>query len=493
MISIINKDDILSDHEIFELTRSFFNNEEIRIGKGLVASDVSFSLNLIRNKFSYKGVLVDSNNKTYTKEIQFDKVNIYRDEGATRRIIGKQIIYLLFKRALDLSLPFGILTGVRPSKIVSRLLRLNLTYKEIYEVLTSQYLLSPQKAKLLLDIGELQKSALKDRGRNTYSIYVNIPFCPTRCSYCSFISLDANKYESLMESYVDALIKELEETRKTMEGFNINSLYIGGGTPTSLKVNLMERLIYETNNKFPNIKEYSIEGGRPETLDINYLKLFKKYNIDRISINPQTMNNQTLKRINRPHTREDVINCFNKAREVGINSINMDLILGLPGEEINDLKNTLKEIEKLKPDNLTAHVLAIKTGSAYKDIDLPNTVKESNKINEMIKHTSLLAKEMEMQAYYLYRQKNSLGNFENVGYSLKDKLCLYNISIMEEKETIIGLGMGAVSKIYDREFDKHYRLPNYKNLQDYMEHLDKQIARKNMEIEKLKRAPRDIL
>lgn len=199
------------------------------------------------------------------------------------------------------------------------------------------------------------------------------------------------------------------------------------------------------------------------------------------------MNNKTLLKIKRSHTVEEIITCYNYARDIGVNSINMDIILGLPGEKVADFTYTIQKIKELKPDNLTAHTLAIKTGSEYKDMYKQES---GNEINKMIKITSIAAVEMKMDPYYLYRQKNSLGNFENVGYATKGKFCAYNISIMEEKETIIGVGMGAVSKIYDKKLGRLYRLPNYRNLNDYKNKLDIQVSNKNEKIEKIEEITR---
>ena len=487
MIWIINKDNILSEHEIYELTHAFYNSEEIIISRSKSHNNARLNLELFKKDFSYKGILVGKWNKSISKEIDFGVLNIYRDESSTRRIIAKQIIYKLLEKASGISLSWGILTGIRPTKIVHKLFDKNINSSEIFKVLTRGYLLSTEKAELLIDVAKNQIEILDSIGNNSYSLYINIPFCPSRCSYCSFPSLSANDYSSEMDEYVNTILKELEFSRQKMTNWNINSVYIGGGTPTSLNHSLMEKLIYEIKNKYPSINEFSIEAGRPDTLDYEYLQLFKKYEIDRISINPQTMNDKTLQRIKRFHTVENTISCFKQAKEIGIKSINMDIILGLPGEKISDLNNTMLKIKELKPDNLTVHVLAIKTGSEYKKNKFINEQENYNEINEMIKVSRLAAKDMNLDPYYLYRQKNSLGNLENVGYSSKDSICTYNISIMEEKETIIGIGMGAVSKIYDKELDKLYRLPNYKNLKDYTNKLDTQVLKKNYTIDKIEK------
>ncbi|MDY0236685.1 MAG: coproporphyrinogen dehydrogenase HemZ [Gudongella sp.] len=488
MISIIDYDRILSEHEIYELTHAFYNSEEIVISDKKSPNNSRLVLELFKKEFSYKGILVNDLNNSISKEIELDILNIYRDKTSTSRIIGKQILCQLYEIESGITLPWGILTGIRPTKIVHKLIDLSINTDEIFRILTSGYLISDEKAELLIRIAKRQREVVVNIKKNSYSLYINIPFCPSRCSYCTFPSLPAIEYSSEIDKYVDIILKELELSRQKMTNWKINSVYIGGGTPTSLSLSSMERLIYEIKTKYPGINEFSVEAGRPDTLNYEYLELFKKYDIDRISINPQTMNDETLKRIKRSHSVQDTINCFKQAKEIGIKIINMDIILGLPGENIYHLNNTINEIKKLNPENFTVHVLSIKKGSEYMNNNYKYLLENYDSLNEMIKTSKMAAEDMNLKPYYIYRQKNILGNFENVGYSSKDNICNYNISIMEEKETIIGIGMGAVSKIYDKKLDILFRLPNYKNLKDYINNLDSQVTKRNSKLYEIEKS-----
>ncbi|NMA50135.1 MAG: hypothetical protein GX947_10310, partial [Tissierellia bacterium] len=239
MICVIDKDNILSEHEIYELTHAFFNGEEIIISRSKSYNNARLNLELFKKEFSYKGILVDKWDKSISKEIDLGVLNIYRDESSTRRIMVKQIIYKLLEKASGISLSWGILTGIRPTKIVHKLFDKNINSSEIFKVLTRGYLLSTEKAELLIDVAKNQIEILDSIGNNSYSLYINIPFCPSRCSYCSFPSLSANDYSSEMDEYVNTILKELEFSRQKMTNWNINSVYIGGGTPTSLNHSLM--------------------------------------------------------------------------------------------------------------------------------------------------------------------------------------------------------------------------------------------------------------
>lgn len=250
MILIINKDSILNSHETYELTKSFFNDEKIIIGENENNISPRLSLKIIENRSSYKGILVDGFNNSISKEIEFSSLKIYRDESSSKKIIAKQIIYKLLEENSGRSLPWGLLTGIRPNKIVHKLIDLNVSYDEVLIILTKSYFLNIEKAKLLLRIAKNQRETISNISKNSYSIYINIPFCPSRCSYCSFPSLLASRNLSEMEGYIEVILEELELTRQKMTNWNVNSVYIGGGTPTSLNYDLMEKLIFYIRNKF---------------------------------------------------------------------------------------------------------------------------------------------------------------------------------------------------------------------------------------------------
>lgn len=397
----------------------------------------------------------------------------------------KRAIYLLEERE---NAPWGILTGIRPTKIVHRFMEEKRPYESCVDILKNQYLLSDEKIDLLMNIGDLQKEYIYPLDDERYSIYVGIPFCPTKCHYCSFPSVEVSKYEDYLEKYVSLLKTELSETLGQLKDLKINTVYIGGGTPTALPKYLMEDLILHIYKLLgrENIRELTVEAGRPDTLDYDYLKLLKGLDVDRISINPQTMNDETLVKIGRKHNSLEIEKIYEQACELNFNSINMDLILGLPGEDIHMVKKTLRKIKEMNPDNLTIHTLAIKRGSNLKDnSQLQDGVVEDH-IDIMLKEVESFCKDMEYIPYYLYRQKQILGNYENVGYARERKECIYNISMMEEKETILGFGVGAVSKIYSSLDDTITRVPNFKSIYEYENRLGELVDKKILRIREFK-------
>ena len=306
-------------------------------------------------------------------------------------------------------------------------------------------------------------------------IYVHIPFCLKKCPYCDF-----NSYAGLLAlagEYVDALFKQIDTEYK---GDMADTLYFGGGTPTSLPAEDIDAILCKLEQLFDtkNVLEFTVEAGRPDSITEEKLKVLASHGISRISINPQTMNQKTLDLIGRRHTVENVKEKFHIARELGFDNINMDLIMGLPGEDLDDVKHTLEEIEALKPDSLTVHSLAIKRAARlnmfkeeYADLKINNTP-------EMIALSEACARRMGMEPYYLYRQKNMAGNFENVGYSLPGKACIYNILIMEEMQTIAACGAGTTTKVVFPSENRRERCENVKEVEQYISRIDEMIGRK---------------
>ena len=313
-----------------------------------------------------------------------------------------------------------------------------------------------------------------------YSLYVGIPFCPTTCLYCSFTSYPISKWKGRTGLYLEALFKELEYTAEKMKGRPLDTIYFGGGTPTSLPAEDIDAILCKLEQLFDtkNALEFTVEAGRPDSITEEKLKVLASHGISRISINPQTMNQKTLDLIGRRHTVENVKEKFHIARELGFDNINMDLIMGLPGEDLDDVKHTLEEIEALKPDSLTVHSLAIKRAARlnmfkeeYADLKINNTP-------EMIALSEACARRMGMEPYYLYRQKNMAGNFENVGYSLPGKACIYNILIMEEMQTIAACGAGTTTKVVFPSENRRERCENVKEVEQYISRIDEMIGRK---------------
>ncbi len=349
----------------------------------------------------------------------------------------------------------------------------NLILKKTYEV-------SDSKIELLNDIYDRQiKYMDEDENNGNYNLYIHIPFCPSRCVYCSFVSF-SNYDQSIIDEYVKNLTCEIEETIKIAinNRLKLNTIYFGGGTPSVLSTKNIDD-IFMVIKKYYNlndVKEITFEAGRPDTINKELLKCLKDNFVGRISINPQTMNENTLKRISRNHTVADIEKIYYLAKNIGFDSINMDLIIGLPDETPEDVLNSVRKVIDLKPDNITVHALSYKKGSK-----LLNAVKTLSKDTDTVEKMYHITKEIcaknGYKPYYMYRQKNIKGNLENVGYALEGKESIYNIVIIEEVETILACGMGAVSKILKGN-NRHERVQNYKDLREYNNNFKKNIEEK---------------
>ena len=402
------------------------------------------------------------------------------DHSATKNVI-KKLFYQMLVGRTGHELPWGSLTGIRPTKIA--LSRLEDGWKEddIRRFMKETYMTSDEKIDLSVEIAAREKHLMEPINYDSgYSLYVGIPFCPTTCLYCSFTSYPISKWKGRTGLYLEALFKELEYTAEKMKGRPLDTIYFGGGTPTSLPAEDIDAILCKLEQLFDtkNVLEFTVEAGRPDSITEEKLKVLASHGISRISINPQTMNQKTLDLIGRRHTVENVKEKFHMARALGFDNINMDLIMGLPGEDLDDVKHTLEEIEALKPDSLTVHSLAIKRAARlnmfkeeYADLKISNTP-------EMIALSEACARRMGMEPYYLYRQKNMAGNFENVGYSLPGKACLYNILIMEELATIVACGAGTTTKVVFPSENRRERCENVKEVEQYISRIDEMIGRK---------------
>lgn len=480
-------------NDVFELIRVFFPMEEIEFQENDNDS-IEESLYIISSLERSNGKLYSST-KVYRDNSLIDQsiedinlINIYSDYIEKDIRIGiKKSLYNALIKLTENEIPWGILTGIRPVKIVHELLNKGIEDGEIIKVLTGEYKLSDSKAKLILDIGKRQRDYIYPIDKNRFSLYISIPFCPTRCLYCSFPTLPLGRFQHHIEEYVTKLIYEIKSIKKITEGMKINTAYIGGGTPTAIPAKELEKIIQEVYNCFGkrNIREFTVEAGRPDTITEEYLKVLYKNDINRISINPQTMNDDSLKLIGRKHSPDDIIKTYYMAKEIGFPIINMDLIIGLPGEGLKEIKNTLNEIEKLDPENLTVHTLSVKRRSRFWTTLEEYNLENQSTIGDMLKETVEYSKKMNLIPYYLYRQKLILGNFENIGYAKPKMECIYNIAIMEEKETIIGAGMGAVSKVFFPEENRIERIPNFRDIKEYIGRIDEQIHNKEKIIKDL--------
>ena len=402
-------------------------------------------------------------------------------------------IYQELTQLTGQTLAWGILTGVRPTKIAMGKLEEGRNKETFVPWFMDDCKVSCQKAELAWEIAQREKSLLERLDyKEGYSLYVGIPFCPSVCTYCSFSSGALEDWKDSVEDYLQALCKELKFIGKRSADKKLNSIYIGGGTPTTLSVAQLERLLSCIDECFSKeyLLEYTVEAGRPDSINREKLEVIKKHGITRISINPQSMQQKTLEAIGRKHSVEEIIEAYHLAREIGFDNINMDIIAGLPGEDMEDMQDTLRQIERLAPDSLTVHSLAIKRAAKMELKDLEqDTQKISRTLSGMILEASEAAKRMDLVPYYLYRQKNIAGNFENVGYAKVDKAGIYNILIMEEKQSIIAAGAGASTKIVlpesilvpgskKKKMTRLIRVENVKAIDAYIERIDEMIERK---------------
>ncbi len=382
---------------------------------------------------------------------------------------------------------WGVLTGIRPVKLAGEIADNILrekdeeeAFRETEEILKERYLANREKASLVMEILKYQGSTAGKAMDGRFSMYIGIPFCPTRCLYCSFTSNKAD--EKAMEDYVDALLREIafagEETAK--RGITPESIYIGGGTPTALGDDLLRKVLGAVHENFDlkDLREFTVEAGRPDTINEGKLNVLKEYGIQKISINPQSMKQRTLDLIGRRHKVEDTLRAFEMARSAGISSINMDLIAGLPEENNEDFAESLEEVISLGPDKITLHTLAVKRASRLKEQDENFSYKDEEIREEMLAFAHRRLREEGYRPYYLYRQKYTSGNTENTGWCKNDDVGIYNIRIMDEHQSILALGAGGVSKRYYPEENRLERIPNVSNYEIYIEKIDEMIERK---------------
>lgn len=463
-------------YEVYQLFNVYFSMKEIKfVEKDEAVKDIG---SLDEAVYS---VYIDENTlrfeyKDYCKE---------KSLGDDIKQSLRRFLFLCLRDLTKDIYPWGILIGIRPSKIALKLLKKGNTEEEVIEIFKEQYLAHPDKARLCIDVAKTEERIV-NKDKNNVAIYIGMAFCPTKCLYCSFTSNPISVHKKMVTPYLEALIKEIRGMSDYVKEKNLNveSVYFGGGTPTSVndkEFNLVMNEIY--NNFIMNsyVKEFTVECGRPDTLTYNKLKTMKDCKVDRISINPQTMNDKTLKLIGRTHSSEDIKEKFNMARELGFDHINMDIIVGLPGENHMDMINTKNELIKLKPDSITVHGLALKRGSRmYEEFILKKgmPITSQDEIIKMYEESRNLADELNLLPYYMYRQKNMVGNLENLGYAKEGKECIYNIQMIEERQTTIALGAAAVSKVIFLEEDRLERFPNLKDLHEYITRIDEMIDRK---------------
>ncbi|MBP5197466.1 MAG: coproporphyrinogen dehydrogenase HemZ [Lachnospiraceae bacterium] len=392
----------------------------------------------------------------------------------------KRFMYNVFSEKTGKTLPWGNLTGIRPTKIALSLLNKGEGHESIRKFYKDMHMVSDEKIELSIDIAEREKALLSNiHCKDGYSLYIGIPFCPTTCLYCSFTSYPIGAMRDMVEDYLGALIKELEYVSEAFKGKILDTVYIGGGTPTTLTAWQLEKLLKKVRElfDFSTVLEFTVEAGRADSITEDKLRVLKEMGVTRISVNPQTFNQNTLDFIGRKATVKQVYEAYDLARKAGFDNINMDLILGLPGEGAEEVRFTAEEVKRLKPESLTVHSLAIKRASKLAQWIRENGISELNNTDETMEIAAKAAKDLGLKPYYLYRQKNMSGNFENVGYAAEGKFGLYNMLIMEEVQTIVACGAGTVTKRVDENGDIS-RCDNVKEVKLYIDEIDEMIQRK---------------
>lgn len=409
--------------------------------------------------------------------------------NAQKRVAKLAVKALLERYTVREAGPWGILTGIRPTKIVHRMLDQDWPGERLELFLHKSYALSAEKSHLLREVAELQRRFLHtgEEAGKFVSVYIGIPFCTTRCVYCSFPAYSLERYRAWVEPFVAALLEEIQGVGRVLKelGLEVETIYIGGGTPTSLPVDKLGQILQAVDEwlKTPGTGEFTVEAGRPDTINAEVLGLMRGHGVSRLSINPQSMNPQTLKAIGRAHSPGDVVRAMGLARNLGFTNINMDLIIGLPGEGLEEIRQTLEQIRVLAPENMTVHTLAIKRASSLKEQRGDYTLAEAGEVAGMLNLTYNEAREAGMRPYYLYRQKQMLGHLENVGFAKPGYECVYNIQMMEERQTILGLGGGSGSKWVNPAGWSLEASYNPKDPRNYFERVEELIVRK---VEKLR-------
>ena len=420
-------------------------------------------------KFNY-----DYNQSSYEYEFSFtiDKsFNALRQKSYRKRMV-KNYLYQILSKNLNLSLPWGSLTGVRPTKFARDLIE-NGEAKEhiIPEILARDYYVAEDKARLVGRILRNQKGII--RNDNLIDLYINIPICPTRCLYCSFISSELKFVEDKVDKYIECLIKEIDAVKDIIKdkSYIVRNIYIGGGTPSVLTDKQLNLLLSKL--RFP-VNEFTVECGRPDTITAQKMDVLKNYGVTRVSINPQTFCEATLKRIGRRQKNAQVLEAYMYALERNF-VVNMDIIAGLPGEKLGIFKRTIKTLLELAPHNITVHTLSVKRGARLCE---DTSVIDERDVDKMVSFAESELAKNGYNPYYLYRQKNQLKGLENVGYFRDDFTCMFNIESMEETNTVIGIGAGAISKRIFNIANRIERLPNVKFIEDYIDRIDEMIEKK---------------
>ena len=478
MIKVIISEDNFA-YDVHSLVKAFFPAKEVKVltDDSSDKEEVELIINIVYRDFGIDIELVDSEGNTVLCR-SIDKAD-YNNRIDYKNAL-KQLIYSVLNEYTGTKLPWGTLTGIRPTKIAVSMLESQSNDEEILAYYKDVYLTGDDKALMAIDIAHRETEILSDIHYDKgYSLYIGIPFCPTTCLYCSFTSFPRMLYEKKIKEYINCLKIEIDYVADNFKDKILDTVYIGGGTPTTLTADELNELIGYLKEKldFDTVKEFTVEAGRADSISEDKLITLKSFGVSRISVNPQTFKQETLDIIGRRHTVEQVIDAYRLARKVGFDNINMDLIVGLPGEQYEDVLNTMNKVKELGPDSVTVHSLAIKRASRLSSWIEEHGIDCITNSDDIMSMTYDITKSMGLNPYYLYRQKNMSGNMENVGYAKPGKEGLYNILIMEEKQSIVALGAGTVTKrVYgDGRIE---RCDNVKDVALYISKIEEMIDRK---------------
>lgn len=477
------------EQDIRPLIKSFYPKEELVVEKNIPIPMTNSTIAVSDKTSIIVGFILEIDRFTVwimhdsRKQEKVHDFSINQEGIITRSIYRNELhrkTYELLQEHTGKDLPWGTLTGIRPTKQVLERLEAGESNDQIRRFMRSEYYCADEKIDLSLAVAKREHEILSSMDyQKGYSIYVGIPFCPSTCNYCSFTSYPLGKYEHYVEPYLKALTKEIEYASKCFDK-KLNTIYIGGGTPTTLSAKQLDYLLDTLYRNFDrkDLLELTVEAGRPDSITREKLQVLMDFKVDRISINPQSMRQKTLDLIGRHHTAEQIEQAFHMAREIGHQNINMDIILGLSKESPEDVAYTLEKVKQMNPDSLTVHTLSIKRAARLTTSSSEYMDKQATDVEQMQKKSVEFARENDYRPYYLYRQKNMAENLENVGYAHYGKEGIYNILIMEEKQTILALGAGGSSKFVFHDQNRIERVENVKSVMDYVERVDEMIQRK---------------
>ncbi|BDH62975.1 oxygen-independent coproporphyrinogen-III oxidase-like protein HemZ [Lysinibacillus sp. PLM2] len=467
----------------------FYEDSKITIKSEEADMSIQFEHSIDRDYTIHTASELTVEGQTYTSRysIGYKTEGTEKEQGIRMKRALSHVMLDVLEQYTGMTQEWGILTGVRPTKLYHKYRKQGYSDEQIAEVLKEDFRISDAKIALMKAIVERQLVTIPDLDEigKELSVYIGVPFCPTKCAYCTFpaYAIGANRKQGRVESFIDGLHIEIRAMGKWLKdnNMNITSVYWGGGTPTSIEADEMDALYKTMFESFPNpqtIREITVEAGRPDTITPEKIEVLKKWGIDRISVNPQSYTDETLKAIGRHHTVQETVDKFWLSRNLGMKNINMDLIIGLPNEGIEEFQHSLDESEKLQPESLTVHTLSFKRASEMTRNKDKYKVADRNTVSEMMDMASRWTKGNGYVPYYLYRQKNILGNLENVGYCKPGEESIYNIVIMEEVQTILGIGCGASSKFVNPKTGKITQFHNPKDPAAYIMTFEDAIQKK---------------